>query len=590
MNQSLKNNSSDLSNTLNVEADVLNTVNSELDSDINFDNKILIKNNTNNNIIEDDTTSCGSSHGSVKRFYSSIFNNFYENIRSPEQSDFLAGGNTANASSIHVHIPSKNVLGHEIFDIKELKTIPNFINYRIKSGFEKESFIIVNINNIIQQYHLWKHQLPMIEPFYSIKCNPDIEVINALASVGCNFACGTMGEIELIINKLGIKSSKYKNITKSIIFSNPTKMEKHINYAINNNIYLTVFDCEEELYKISLLSDCKSLQLLLLITIEDTNSIDNSNNNTNNNQFINKFGCSMNEVNDLLIIAQKLELNIVGIKFHINSDCINLNIYEIAFNQTLKVFKMIELLNMKLLTIINIGNDFPIIFSFQQLSLILRNCITKFSINLNENNKLNDNLKHSMNNISIIAEPGRLFVATSTTIATRIYGRKLGKQHYYEHNEDTNELIQSLYIDNGVYGSFNNIIYDNALLIPIKLSTVIDNIINIDNENNEVNVINELKTVFKIEENNETNKETNNETNIETNKEESNETSKAEELVQTTVFGPTCDGLDTLCSLKFHNCEINDWLIWENQGAYTHTASFVFNGYTHIPNRLYVNL
>ena len=31
--------------------------------------------------------------------------------------------------------------------------------------------------------------------------------------------------------------------------------------------------------------------------------------------------------------------------------------------------------------------------------------------------------------------------------------------------------------------------------------------------------------------------------------------------------------------------EMNEWLIFENMGAYTHTASFIFNGYTHIPKK-----
>ena len=33
--------------------------------------------------------------------------------------------------------------------------------------------------------------------------------------------------------------------------------------------------------------------------------------------------------------------------------------------------------------------------------------------------------------------------------------------------------------------------------------------------------------------------------------------------------------------------EVDEWLIFENMGAYTHTASFVFNGYTHIPEKVY---
>jgi len=69
--------------------------------------------------------------------------------------------------------------------------------------------------------------------------------------------------------------------------------------------------------------------------------------------------------------------------------------------------------------------------------------------------------------------------------------------------------------------------------------------------------------------------------------------SSNEVLLPTVVFGPTCDGLDQLCSMettKLPRCEVNEWLYWENMGAYTHTASFLFNGYTHIPSRYYCYL
>ena len=92
----------------------------------------------------------------------------------------------------------------------------------------------------------------------------------------------------------------------------------------------------------------------------------------------------------------------------------------------------------------------------------------------------------------------------------------------------------------GVYGSFNNVVYDHANPLPLKLGAVL-----------------------------------------------SDETT---ELIPSAVFGPTCDGLDQMCSLDtttLPRCQIGDWLIWENQGAYTHTASFVFNGYTHIPKKTY---
>jgi ornithine decarboxylase len=62
------------------------------------------------------------------------------------------------------------------------------------------------------------------------------------------------------------------------------------------------------------------------------------------------------------------------------------------------------------------------------------------------------------------------------------------------------------------------------------------------------------------------------------------------ERIPTAVFGPTCDGLDQICPLKsteLERAEVGDWLIFKDMGAYTHTASFVFNGYTHRPTKIH---
>lgn len=46
------------------------------------------------------------------------------------------------------------------------------------------------------------------------------------------------------------------------------------------------------------------------------------------------------------------------------------------------------------------------------------------------------------------------------------------------------------------------------------------------------------------------------------------------------IWGPTCDGLDRiveLCSLP--DLQLGDWLVFENMGAYTVAASSTFNGF-----------
>ncbi|XAR64228.1 Ornithine decarboxylase [Bertholletia excelsa] len=47
-----------------------------------------------------------------------------------------------------------------------------------------------------------------------------------------------------------------------------------------------------------------------------------------------------------------------------------------------------------------------------------------------------------------------------------------------------------------------------------------------------------------------------------------------------TVFGPTCDALDTvLTGYQLPELEVNDWLVFPNMGAYTVTAGSNFNGF-----------
>lgn len=265
------------------------------------------------------------------------------------------------------------------------------------------------------------------------------------------------------------------------------------------------------------------MELLLRITTDDSESMC---------AFSHKFGCPVAEAESLLMIAKELELNIVGVSFHVGSGCGDASAYSKALYDTKTVFQLAEKLGMKSMSVIDIGGGFPgddTIYGtdrlpdFSELAKTIREGINDFFSSMK--NRSSDEFR-------FIAEPGRFFVSASTTIVTKVYSRKGG-------SDDS----QALYVDDGVYGSFNNVVYDHALPVPKKLG----NSSNGDDD----------------------------------------------ETIPTAVFGPTCDGLDQMCHFdktSLPRCKIGDWLYWENQGAYTHTASFVFNGYTHVPNKLYCTL
>lgn len=376
----------------------------------------------------------------------------------------------------------------------------------------------------------------MVEPFYAVKCNPDPVILRVLASLGCGFDCATMGEIDLVLNGLGeeLNFAGKNKASNNIVYANPAKMSSHIEFAIDSGVSMTVFDSEDELLKIAELPGCRSLRLLLRITTDDKDSMC---------VFSNKFGCPAEDSEELLKIAYKLGLNIAGVSFHVGSGCGDPCAYIKALDDAKTVFLMAEKLGMPPMAVVDIGGGFPgdeTIYGanrlpgFSELATSIRSGISSFL----------QGLPHrDASEIRFIAEPGRFFVSACTTIVTKVYSRKGG-----------NKDFQGLYVDDGVYGSFNNVVYDHAIPVPKKL---------------DVEALRSSRTRAGL--------------------------CMSENIVEipTAVFGPTCDGLDQMCSLdslKLPRCKVGDWLIWENQGAYTHTASFVFNGYTHIPNKMYCTL
>jgi ornithine decarboxylase len=395
------------------------------------------------------------------------------------------------------------------------------------------SFLVTNLATIRAMHAQWLRELPMVRPFYAVKCNPDPAILRLLASLGCGFDCASQGEIDLVINKLGEKHNfSPAEATSSIIYAHPAKMEHMLRYALDQKVGMTVFDGEDELYKIASMEGFRDIKVLLRLTTDDKSSVC---------RFSNKFGCPVGEAPALMKVAKSLGINVVGCSFHVGSGCGDAQAYTTALEHCREVFIAADELGMQPLTVIDIGGGFPgdtggyggpDMPTFQDLAKTIREGISTFCDGGWTTRSLDD--------FQFMAEPGRYFASASTSIASKVYARKGG-------SSTTN---QALYIDDGVYGSFNSVVYDHATPVPVKVSAT-----------------NSGKAVKGL-------------------------SAASDDLMPTAVFGPTCDGLDQVCSVDttlLPRCEVGDWLVFDNCGAYTHTASFFFNGYTHVPTKLYSN-
>jgi len=68
----------------------------------------------------------------------------------------------------------------------------------IAAGAE-EPFYLVDLAAVRSRVALWRRELPRVDPFYAVKCNPDAEILSLLGSLGCGFDCASRAEMSLIL-------------------------------------------------------------------------------------------------------------------------------------------------------------------------------------------------------------------------------------------------------------------------------------------------------------------------------------------------------------------------------------------------------
>lgn len=390
-----------------------------------------------------------------------------------------------------------------------------------KSG--DDPFYIVDLGEVFRKYSQFVRNLPRVQPFYAIKSNPDPMIIDSLAKLGCGFDCASKDEIILAISAL--TSALTPNITQSgtqaeltqeqindqivaqisenVIYANPTKDCGSLQFARAQDIDYLTFDSACELEKIRLFhTDAKCV---IRIKVDDSGS---------ECRFSTKFGCGVDDVKGLLEKAKMDEINVVGVSFHVGSGCKVIGQFEKAIRDTRLVFDIAKELGFNM-NLVDIGGGFP---GFDDQT---ENSVT-FEMLADEINQAIDKYFGNMENIRYIAEPGRFMCASSHTLVTTVIGIKTAI------DEKTKEKEFKYTINEGIYGSFNCIIFDHAKpqILPF-------------NERTEKN------------------------------------------YYKSVIFGSTCDSCDKISSgILLPKLTIGDRLFVQNFGAYTRASSSSFNGFS----------
>ena len=255
------------------------------------------------------------------------------------------------------------------------------------------------------------------------------------------------------------------------------------------------FDNADELYKIQ--AFFPEAELVLRIMTDDSASLC---------RLSAKFGTSLDNTERLLSMAKALNLNVVGVSFHVGSGASDPESFVKAVQDARNVFDQATAVGFDL-KLLDVGGGFED-GTFEIFAGVLKAALDEYI----------------PPHIRIISEPGRYYVANAFTLAANIIARR------DVWDELTGEQAYMLYLNDGAYGNFSNIIFDHQHPTAQVLQSAVG----------------------------------------------------IERLTSYSIWGPTCDGIDMIterCNLP-GLLDVGDWLSFESMGAYTKCSATRFNGFT----------
>lgn len=230
--------------------------------------------------------------------------------------------------------------------------------------------------------------------------------------------------------KLGIEPSR-------IIYAQPCKTKSYVRFAAEKGVKQMTFDNSDELYKTKALFP--DAELYLRIMTDDSSSLC---------RLSSKFGASLDSTQGLLALAKQLDLDVVGVSFHIGSGASDPQAFVKAVQDARVVFDQAAELGFDMRTL-DVGGGFSG-DSFERMAYVLSTALDDYF----------------PPQIRIIGEPGRYYVASAFTIACNVIARREVKDPVTQANS------YMLYLNDGVYGNFSSIMFDHQHPIPKILKSV----------------------------------------------------------------------------------------------------------------------
>ena len=436
-----------------------------------------------------------------------------------------------------------------------------------------DSFVIVDVDKVSEQHATWTSELPTVRPFYAVKCNPDKRIVKRLVELGAGFDCASKREIELVTS-MGAKA-------EDVVFAHPCKQASHLKFAAEAGVSLVTFDNANELDKIKLFHP--SARCLLRFAPDDADAAC---------VLSNKYGAHVKDVYSLFERACDLDLDVVGVSFHVGSGATDASAW-VAACELARASLDTGRLFFPDMNLVDVGGGFPGYatsqISFAGVAALLRPTIQR--------------LFPKSENFQLIAEPGRFMVATSSVLFCTVTAVRSDR-----HSSSSRQMV---YVNDGTYGSFNcryndHISFDESnclyfpgvrclsyataaadtilpqkkkILVVRKDSSELTSMTATEDDDVEIDSIASESSASTPLTSRDSGALRGRGERATSPGDDDGEPSEAR-MIQSSLWGPTCDGLDCIAEsvLLPATTRAGDWMYFPRMGAYTMAAGTSFNG------------
>ena len=281
------------------------------------------------------------------------------------------------------------------------------VNELLRGGYD-QSVLILDLDIVRQKYHRFQSAMPGITPHYAVKANPDMRVLQALKSEGCQFEIASIKELDLLLS-IGVDAS-------TIQYSNPVKPSSFIQYAAAKGVRWFVLDSEEELVKIHALVPDAKLYLRF-----DTSNIGSD------WPLSGKFGVKPRDIDSILDVAVEIGADLCGLTFHVGSQCRNIENWNQAIETSKRIFQSMQAKGLKP-ELLNVGGGYPVrltkpIPSIEYIGSAIKDALDGIGAE-----------------VRVTAEPGRYMVSDAAYFVCQVIGTATKGDERW------------MYLDAGIFG------------------------------------------------------------------------------------------------------------------------------------------